>query len=161
MIEDWIDTLCGVWAIDLDGFKTVKSYNLIADANFPTSIDPAELERNPIALTIPGSAQPIYSKGDKHVTWYGVTEFHVAPDIEKSRIPGLMPWYGRILRAAATKVQLSGTSAAISNFVIVDRLDGIQGPMSLQYGAEDEHWGFIVNWMVEETFAGSAWPVTG
>lgn len=161
MIEDWIDTLCGVWAIDLGGFKTVLSYNLVKDANFPTSINPAELEQSPIALTIPASVQPMYSVGDKNLTWYGVTEFHVAPDLEKSRLPSLMPWYGRILKAAALKVQLSGSGANIANFVIVDRTDGIQGPISLQYGTESEHWGFIVNWMVEESLAGSALPVSG
>lgn len=161
MIEDFIDTLCGVWAIDLGGFKTVRSYNLITNADFPTSINPAELEQSPIALTIPASVNPVYSKGYKKVVWYGVTEFHVAPDLEKSRLPSLMPWYGRILRAAALKVQLSGSNADISTFIIVDRTDGIQGPMSLQYGTEAEHWGFIVNWMVEESLAGAALPVSG
>lgn len=161
MIEDWIDTLCGVWEIDLGGFKTVRSFHLLKDTNFPAAINPEELEQSPIALTIPASVQPMYSKGSKHATWYGVTEFHVAPDLEKSRIPSLLPWYGRIWKAAALKVQLSGSGADIANFVIIDRSDGIQGPMSLQYGSENEHWGFIVNWMVEESFAGDALPVSG
>lgn len=162
MIETWIDTLCAVWAtIDIGDFKSVRSYHLVKETSFPASINPAELEQSPIALTIPASVQPMYSVGHKHATWYGVTEFHVAPDKAMSRIPSLLPWYGRIWRAAALKVQLSGSGANIANFVIIDRQDGIQGPMSLQYGAEDEHWGFIVNWIVEEELSSSDLPVSG
>lgn len=160
MIEDWIDILCKVWEIDLDGRRTVKSYRLLEDNDFPDSIDPSGLDQNPIALTIPAQMMPQYSKGNKHITWWGVTEFHVSPDINRARIPGLMPWYGRILRAAAGKVMLSGTTADVANFVIVDRPDGIQGPLKLQYGSEAVHWGFIVNWMVEESLAGVALPVS-
>lgn len=160
MIEDWIDNLCAVWAFDL-GFKTVKSYNLMKITEFPDSIDPQEIAQTPIALTIPSSVQPVYSKGWKQMVWYGVTEFHVAPDVSKARLPELIPWYGRILRAAALKVQLSGTTAEIASFLIVDRQDGIEGPMALQYGSEAEHWGFIVNWMVEESLNGSQLPVSG
>jgi hypothetical protein len=153
--------LCAVWEIDLGGFATVKSYKLIADTDFPDSIDPGELDKKPIALTIPSAVQPSYSKGNKNLTWFGVTEFHVSPDVNRGRLPSLLPWYGRIMRAAALKVQLSGTTAAISNFVILDRPDGIQGPMALQYGNEAAHWGFIVNWKVEESLNGSALPVSG
>lgn len=160
MIEDWVDNLCAVWAIDIDGFRTVKSFNLIKESNFPSAINAGDLDQQPIAITIPASMRPAYSKGNKNVTWFGITEFHVAPDVDKGRLPSLLPWYGRILRAAALKVQLSTTTAEISNFVIVDRNDGILGPMALQYGDEAEHWGFIVNWMVEESLAGSALPVS-
>jgi len=31
----------------------------------------------------------------------------------------------------------------------------------LKYGDEAWHWGFVVNWMVEESLAGSALPVSG
>lgn len=160
MIEDWIDIQCAVWAIDV-GFTTVKSYRILQDGDFPAAINPAELEQQPIALTIPESVQPKYSKGYKKLSWYGFTQFHVAPDLNKSRLPSLLPWYGRILRATALKVQLSGATAEISNFMIMDRQDGIEGPIPLKYGAEDPHWGFVVNWMVEESLAGAALPVSG
>lgn len=160
MIEDWIDVLCKVWEIGYDQ-KTVKSYKLLGQTDFPTAIVAADLAQRPIALTIPASVQPYYSKGHKHLTWFGVTEFHVAPDLDKGRLPSLILWYERILKAAALKVQLSGTTANIANFVVEDRPDGIQGPLALQYGDETPHWGFIVNWKVEEGLAGNALPVSG
>lgn len=156
MIENWIDNLCKVWEFNGPGFQMVRSYRLIEKSEFPSAIDPKDLGVNPVALTIPASLQPMYAKGHKHFTWYGVTEFHVAPDLDRSRLPGLIYWYGLILRAAAGSVQLSGT---VGNFVIIDRQDGIQGPMSLQYGSEAEHWGFLVRWMVEETPTSAELPV--
>ncbi len=153
----WMDPLCDVWKISGEGFQTVKSYKLLGNANFPESIEASTLAKNPIAFTIPAGIHPKYSMGNKHLTWRGVTEFHVSPDNSKSRIPGLMPWYGRILRAAAANVQLGGTAA---NFVIVDREDGIHGPREMKYGAEPWHWGFVVYWMVEQSPDGAALPVS-
>jgi hypothetical protein len=157
MIETWIDNLAKVWEFNGPGFHTVRSYKLIEKSEFPSSIDPQDLDVNPIALTIPGSLQPKIAMGNKHLTWYGVTEFHVAPDKDYGRMPSLIFWYGLILRAAATHVQLNGT---VGNFVIVDRQDGILGPVSMRYGNEAEHWGFLVHWMVEENPTSADLPVT-
>jgi hypothetical protein len=157
MIETWIDNLAKVWEFNGPGFQMVRSFKLIENSDFPSAINPQDLDKNPIALTIPAAIQPKYAMGHKHFTWYGVTEFHVAPDLERSRLPSLIHWYGLILRAAASHVQLNGTA---NNFVIVDRQDGILGPLELQYGDEAKHWGFIVNWMVEETPDSVELPVT-
>lgn len=157
MIETWIDTLCSVWEFSGQGFDTVKSYKLIEKADFPSAINPVELDVHPIALTIPAAVQPMYAMGHKHLTWFGVTEFHVAPDIDRGRLPSLVQWYGKIIRAAAAHVQLSGT---VGNFVIMDRADAIEGPISLKYGDETPHWGFTVKWMVEETPTNSDLPVS-
>lgn len=156
MIESWIDNLCKVWEINT-GLGMVRSYKLLAKAEFPSAINPQDLLQNPVALTIPASVQPYYSKGRKHLTWYGVTEFHIAPDLDRARLPELIPWYGRILRAAAASVQLSAT---VANFVIMDRVDGIEGPVALRYGDETAHWGFLVRWMVEECPTSTDLPVT-
>lgn len=157
MIETWIDNLAKVWEFNGPGFQMVRSYRLIERAEFPSAINPQGLDVNPIALTIPAAVQPKIAKGHKHLTWYGITEFHVAPDLDKSRLPSLIHWYGLILRAATSSVQLSGT---VGNFVIVDRQDGIEGPLELQYGSEAKHWGFLVKWMVEETPTSADLPVT-
>ena len=157
MIESWIDNLCKIWEIST-GLGAVRSYKLLEKAEFPSAINPQDLAQNPIALTIPATVQPKYAIGHKHFTWYGVTEFHVAPDLDRGRLPELIHWYGRILRAAASEVQLSGT---VANFVIVDRVDGIEGPVALKYGDETPHWGFLVRWMVEETPTNSDLPVSG
>ena len=157
MIESWIDNLCKVWEFSGPGFETVRSYKLIEKAEFPSSIDPSDLSLHPIALTLPGALQPMYAKGHKHLTWYGETEFHVAPDVKRERLPSLIFWYARILRAAAGNVQLSGT---VENFVIMDQRDGILGPIALQYGDESPHWGFVVKWMVNQTPNSTELPVT-
>ncbi len=147
MIPDWIDALCAVWEISDARFGTVKSYKLIDGADFPSSIEAAELDLQPIALTVPAfKMRPEYSLGGHRIGYYtGLTEIHVAPDADKSRIPQLMTWYERILRAAAAKMKLGNTVA----YFVIDPTDGIELDI-LQYGAENPHWGFLVHWEVQE-----------
>lgn len=148
MIETWIDHLAAVWEISDTRFGTVKSFKLVQDADFPDSLEASDLDLHPVALTIPGGVQFEYSLGGPRIGFYsGVTEFHVAPDLNRSRLPALLPWYGKIVRAAAAAMQLSGT---VEYFVISDQPDAIQGPLALQYGSENPHWGFVVNWTVKE-----------
>lgn len=135
----------------------VRSFKILEKREFPSSIDPTDLARQPVALTIPAAVRPMYSKGRKHLTWFGVTEFHVSPDLDFGRMPDMIFWYGRILRAAAAHVQLSGK---VANFVIIDAPDGIEGPLGLKYGSEKEHWGFTVKWMVEEVPTNADLPVS-
>jgi hypothetical protein len=152
MIESWIDNLAKIWRISDQRFGTVQSYLLIERAEFPSSIDPATLANQPVALTIPGWMKPEYSVGGPKIGFYrGVTEFHVAPSVDASLIPSLMPWYGMILTAAAANVQLSST---VEYFLIDDREDAIAGPLALQYGSEPLHWGFLVRWVVKEKLNG-------
>lgn len=151
MIEHWIDELARVWEIEV-GFGTVKSYRLFGKTEFPDAIDPSTLDRSPVALTIPASLGPEYSTGGPLLGyWRGVTEFHVAPDLDRGRLPALLPWYGRILRAAASHARLGGT---VELFVIENQADSILGPLALQYGDEQAHWGFTVNWTVKEHLEG-------
>ena len=160
MIEDWIDAVCDVWKFDVPGFRTVKSPYLVKEKKFPAAINAGQ--DFPIALTYLDSIQPKISKGSKHITWYGKTEFHVAPDLGKAHLPALLLFPGRIMRAAALHTVLSGvTTADVGGFVIMDRQDGLKGPVSLQWGEEPEHWGFVVSWMVEESLNGTQLPVSG
>lgn len=152
MIETWIDELAKVWEFSDGRFGTVHSYRLIEKAEFPASIDPSELDKSPIALTIPASLGPEYSAGGPAIGyWVGVTEFHVAPDLDYARLPALLPWYGMILRAATTHAKLNNT---VELFQIENRDDAIAGPLSLQYGNEAMHWGFLVHWRVKERLEG-------
>jgi len=152
MIERWIDELAKIWRISDNRFGTVRSYMLIEKAEFPSAIDPLTLGTQPIALTIPGWLKPEYSAGGPHIGFYtGVTEFHVAPSLDKGLIPSLMPWYGLILKAAVSHVRLNNT---VEYFLIDDREDAIAGPIGLKYGNEDMHWGFLVRWKVKERLEG-------
>lgn len=146
MIEDWIDTLCDVWAtVDAPGFGTVTSPRLIQDRKFPASISPSS--ESPIALSFPAVMETIYSLGGPKIGFFtGVTEFHVWNNASMEQAPGLLPWYGAIWRAAALNMTLGGR---VEHFVI-NKSRGIVGPMTMQYGDETPHWGFTVNWEVKE-----------
>jgi hypothetical protein len=148
----WLDELAKIWEFGDGNFGTVKSFRLIEKAEFPASIDPSDLDRSPIALTVPASMKPEYSSGGPLIVyWTGVTEFHVAPDIDFGRIPALMPWYGMILNAATSHMKLNGT---VELFLLADSENAIEGPMGLKYGNEAEHWGFTVQWQVKQRIEG-------
>jgi hypothetical protein len=153
MIEDWIDEQCKVWeSIDLGEFKSVRSYRLAGAADFPAAITPSELDLHPVVLTIPSSMMPEYSLGGPREGIYaGVSEFHVAPDVDKARLPALLPWYGMILRAAAAHMKLNNK---VVHFAIEKQEGAIAGPLALKYGDENPHWGFIVQWTVKEKLNG-------
>ena len=153
MIETWIDELAKVWEISDQRFGTVRSYKLIEKAEFPSSIEASTLSTTPVALTIPGWLRPEYSEGGPKIGFYtGVTEFHVAPSLDKGLMPSLMPWYGLILQAAVGHMKLNNT---VEYFVIdQDREDAIAGPLGLKYGDEVVHWGFLVHWKVKEKLNG-------
>lgn len=150
--ELWHDKLVEVWRINVGDFKQVKSPYL---HEFPDAISPSD--DFPIALTFIEDIQPQYSQGNKNITWHGVTIFHITPDLKKSWNPMLMLWPARILKAAAANVLLGGL---VSNFTIMDQFDGIEGPQAVWHGDEAKHWGFAVNWMVQESLAGTALPVS-
>lgn len=152
MIEDWIDILCGVWAgVSDQRFGNVKSFNLISEKDFPAAINAAELDIRPIAITIADNFDPQYSVGGPRLGFYsGVTQFHVCSDLSMARMPELHVWPGKILRAAAAAMKLNGK---VEYFLIKDT-DGIAGPIALQYGAENPHWGFLVQWQVKEVLNG-------
>ena len=148
MIENWIDELAKVWEIDLGMNGTVKSYRLVEKAEFPSAIDASTLDTSPVAITIPGALGPEYSEGGGAFgMWTGVTEFHVCSSVSRGKLPSLLPWYGKILRAAASHMKLNNK---VELFLINNDDRGIVGPVALQYGDEDPHWGFLVNWRVKE-----------
>lgn len=147
MIENWIDDLANVWSTISFEFGSVRSYSLIKQQEFPSAINPSELALNPVALTIPVSMQPNYSLSTKEVFWFGTTQFHVSPDLGNARIPGLMIWYSKILRAAAASLTLGGK---VHSFIIQNEQNGILGPVGMAWGEETLHWGFLVSWRVKE-----------
>lgn len=148
MIENWVDEMAKVWQGIVFGQKTVRSYKLIEKAEFPDSIDPADLDLTPVALTISASMEPEYSAGGPALGyWKGVTEFHVSPDLDRGRLPSIIPWFGLIVKAAAGHMKLNST---VELFLV----ENITGPMALQYGNESPHWGFIVTWNVKERIEG-------
>lgn len=144
----WLDELAKIWEFSDGNFGTVKSYRLVEKAEFPSSIDPADLDRSPIALSMPSAMKPEYSQGGPTIAfWTGETEFHVAPDLDRGRLPALMQWYGMILNAATSHMKLNNT---VELFLLADSENAIDGPLALQYGNESPHWGFTVQWQVKQ-----------
>lgn len=145
LFAPWIDAISDVWmTVECSGFKTMKAPYLFKKAEFPASISPGD--DFPIALTLPDLTAPEYSAGGPvEAIITGTTEFHVTADLSMTHMPALMEWPGAIWKAAAANLALGGL---VSHFII-SKDNGIVGPVSLQYGDESEHWGFIVNWEVK------------
>ena len=160
MITAWIDAVQDMWAgITAPGFDAVNAPYLIKRAEFPASIDPSQLALNPLALTIPGNVQFEYSAGGQLTGFYqGVTEFHVAPSLDRALIPSLLVWPGLIVTAAAANIKLGGL---VHSFMLDGSDDQILVPVALQYGNESEHWGFIVRWTCKEVLNGQFTVGTG
>lgn len=147
MIEDWIDAVAAVWEIKLGSFKTVRSFYLMRDADFPESIDVHELAEHPVALTFWPSLEPQYSAGGPKIAfWSGETEIHLCADFKKSRAREMLPWYKFAWAAAAADPTLGGK---VELFTIPARSDAVV-LTSLQYGEEAVHWGLVVQWLVKE-----------
>lgn len=139
MIEDWIDTLVKVWEVS-DGKKgKVQAYRLFERDEFPNDIS---LD-HPVALTFWDDVEIDYSLGGPTVAIYnGMTYFHLTPDTNRRRLPYVLGFVGRIIEAAAAKMQLSGKV----NYFIVTKL----ALAAMQYGNEAPHFGLEVTWTVKE-----------
>lgn len=160
MITDWIDALQDMWAsIQGDGFKTVRAPYLVKRAEFPSSIDPKDLLTSPMAISVVGETEFTYSAGGPNEGFYqGVTEFHVAPSLDMGLIPQMLQWPRLIAVKAAANMKLGGL---VHNFVLQQRPDQITGPVELQYGDENPHWGFVVYWEVKENLNAAITAATG
>lgn len=142
-VENWIDQIAQIWGTVEDGQGGfVKSYSVFERAEFPEA-----LTVFPCALTYVSRVPVIqYSAGGPGViVWRGVSEFHLTASVNKGRLPYVMRFYDRIIRAAASQVTLGG---AVSHFILGPD-DPLQ-PGILVYGNEEPHYGIAVNWTVKE-----------
>lgn len=144
MIEDWIDELTKVWEIDDGRGGTVRSYRLFERDEMPDDIP---LER-PVALTFFDELEADYSLSVAIGIYTGTTEFNLTPDLNRRRIPAVLKFVGKILRAAAARMTLGGRV----NYFVVTKI----GLTALRYGNEAPHLGLEVTWMVKEDFANLA-----
>lgn len=146
-ITDWIDKLARVWEVSDGKGGTVYSYRLYEKNEFPAAIVDF-----PSAVSYVTEAIIEYSAGGPCIDFYrGVTEFHLVPGAEKSNIPYVLEFFARIRDAAARNIQLSST---VARFTLRSEAASIQGPVVLQYGAEEPHLGLIVFWEVKENVSG-------
>lgn len=151
-VEGWIDALCKVWEIDDGKGNLVWSPRLFERDEFPEALP--KIDR-PIALSFLVNTATSYSAGGPCINIYsGFTEFHFQGGLNHSQKAYVMKFIRRIEVAAAANARLGGL---VDHFMLTP-IDGgqpsIQGPVTLQYGDEAEHWGLIVNWEVKENVSG-------
>ena len=145
MIENWIDALCARWEVSTgEAQKTVLSYRLFGKAEFPDA-----LTIFPCALTIPKAVTYEYSASNSYALYRGETEFHLSASNHKYELPDIIRYYNRIITAIAADITLGG----LVEYVLLASTgspESIVGPVTLQYGSEEPHWGMVANWVVKE-----------
>ena len=142
MVENWIDTLTRVWEIPDGQGNQVRSFRIYERAEFPEEI---QLDV-PTALTFIGDIDADYSQGGPAIImWHGSTSFHLTPDLNRARLPGVILYFDRILIAAAANMKLSGRV----NYFALEPTGSIS-LVAMQYGNEAKHLGLEVKWMVKE-----------
>lgn len=146
MIDAWIDNLAKVWEISDGRGGTVRSYRIFERNEFP---DEVPLDR-PVALTFVDAVDLSVTAGGPNLAfWHGSTIFHLTPDLSRSRMPYILPYFERIVLAAAANMQLGG---AVEYFAL-EETNSIAITM-LQYGTEARHLGLEVRWLVKERISG-------
>jgi hypothetical protein len=146
MIEDWIDTLVKVWEVDDGKGGLVTAYRLFERDEFPESVP---LDR-PTALTFVDSVDFEYSQGGPVIAiWRGTVEYNLTPDLDRKRIPYVLRFFERIMRAAAGNMTLGSKV----NYFVLDPSTSLE-MSALKYGnAGQEHLGIVAKWIVKEVLS--------
>lgn len=144
MVENWIDEICKLSAnIPAIGARNMTAYALFGKTNIPE-----KLEVFPSALTFVEGARMQYSASGVCATiWNGFTEFHLASDMARKKLPEVHLYFGRIRTAFAAHMTLGGR---VAYCMLRPEEQNIEGPVSLQWGGEAEHWGLVARWVVKE-----------
>lgn len=145
-VEKWIDALVDVLGgISVQG-KRVRAYYLFKKREYPDS-----LKEFPCWITYIENVDPnIGSAGASWLIWNGTSELHLAAGLKKSEYPDWIKFYPRIMAAFCAHRTLGGLVA----YAMIKKDSGIQGPVTLTYGTEQEHPGLLVNWVVKENVSG-------
>jgi hypothetical protein len=146
MIDDWVDALSKVWEVDDGRGGTVKSYRLFERDEFPETV-PLD---HATALTFVDSVDFEYSQGGPVIAvWRGTVEYNLAPDLDRKRIPYVLRFFERIMRAAAGNMTLGGKV----NYFVLDASGSLEMAI-LKYGnAGAEHLGIVAKWIVKEVLS--------
>jgi len=142
-ITNWIDAIAEVFELPLtDKGLEMHSYRLFGVAEYPES-----LSVWPCALSYPTGVVMKYGS-TSYDLWTGRTEIHVAPDMKAVHWPFLLEFYNLIKTAVAAHYTLNGL---VDYFLLrVEGGQSVEGPVGLQFGVENPHWGFVVHWIVKE-----------
>lgn len=144
MIETWIDKLaenCG--RMSAGNGRKMLAYPMFGKTELPEA-----LTVFPCCIQIPESVETKYSASGVCINiWKGTTEFHLASDLNRKKIPEVLLMFKRIRDQFAGNMTLDGTVA----YCILEP-DGvaIEGPVQLRFGNENDHFGLIAHWVVKE-----------
>jgi hypothetical protein len=151
-VEKWIDTLNAVWAFEYGRGQVVRTPKVATKNEFPEAITDLA-DKGPIALSWPLTVKPSYGASSSSfptiLIWNGMTELHLAPDMKKTNLAFILPFFGRIINAAKTNATLGGL---VQHFILLEE-DNLALSV-LQYGEEAPHHGIVVRWEVKQNLSG-------
>ena len=149
-IELWLDALNDVWAFEFGRGQTVRTPHCAAKNEFPEVLSLAD---GPVALSWPLSVRVTYGAASSSLPtiliWSGETELHLTPDVKKTNLAFILPFFGRILNAAKTNLTLGGL---VEHFIL-DEENAMELDI-LQYGNEAPHHGIVIHWTVKQNLSG-------
>jgi hypothetical protein len=147
IVPTWLDAVADVFGTVSDGRGgLVRSFHVVDRAEIPEALP--DLGKLCYAISYISDMDPNYNVANSEITWYGETAFYLAPNVSKSNIPYIMPFFGRILQAAAGAVQLGGMTG-IMHFIIPHE-KGAMMFAKMVYGDDVEKHGILVKWEVME-----------
>jgi hypothetical protein len=149
-IEKWIDTLNAVWALDTGRNQVVRTPSCISKNDFPEALTDLSI---PVALSWPLVLSAKYGAGSSSfptiLIVHGETEIHLTPDVKKTNLAFILPFFGRILNAAKTNITLSG----LVEYFVLDEENAME-LVVMQYGSEAPHHGIVIHWTVKQNLSG-------
>jgi hypothetical protein len=149
-IENWIDVLNAIWAFDDGHGRTVKTPHCSDKNEFPESLN---LGDGPVALSWPDTVTAKYGAASSSIPtiliWHGTTELHLTPDVNKTNLAYILPFFGRILNAAKANIKLG---SLVAEFHLEE-----ENAMSLdvlKYGSEVPHHAITIHWTIKQDLSG-------
>jgi len=148
-VETWIDYLCKVFNIADGRGGEVHSFVVFEKNELPAVITP---DMVPCAVSYVTGVQPDYSTGGPTIFYSnGQTEFHLTTDVKPANISYIMPFFGRIIAAAAQNMKLSNK---VELFHFVDATDALAFVIYKDAAGKDDHQGILVKWKVKQNLSG-------
>jgi hypothetical protein len=150
-IEKWIDALNNVWAFEYGRGQIVRTPGCVAKNEFPEAL--TDLATSPMALSWPLTVKATYGAASSSIPtvliWHGETELHLTPDIKKTNLAFILPFFGRILAAAKANLTLGGL---VEHFML-DEENAMELDI-LKYGNEAPHHAIVIHWTVKQNLSG-------
>ena len=142
-MADWIDNLAQLWGFQWNGTQ-IKTYKVWGRDEYPGTVEV------PSAITFVENDAGFYSTSEGDVSIVtGLTEFHLFPTPDRTKVPAILPLFKQIKVTAAKNIGL-GHGRDLSFLLTNDSQGRIRGPLVLQWG-EEMHLGLTVHWTVATT----------